>query len=814
MLRNHCTIFIRNLKKQKIYSLINIVGLAIGVAVCLTIALFIQHELGYDTFNANADRTYRVCVKSIVNGTSSINSKSAGPMGPALLRDFPEVQTYTRLGYFGARLLKYQEKSFREYNMYYADSTYYDVFTMTFLEGNPRTALIHPNSVVLTETTAKRYFGNDRALGKTLLADEKGSYVVTGVVRDYPENSHFSCDMLASIDTYPIIHENYWLELWYSTYIVLRPGTDPAAFEDKLDKASRAYVAPAAEAVLGIHIEEFLKKGNTYAYFMQPLTSIYLHSTRKYGVDPNTEWGDVRIGDIAYVYIFGGVAIFILLIAIINFMNLATARSERRAKEVGIRKTLGSNRAGLIRQFMTESILTSGCSVLLSLALLELFLPIFNTLSGKHLILNYFEHPFVIPLLVLFAIVLGVLAGLYPAFYLSSFSPIRAMNAHTGTHTRKSRLRNILVVVQFAISITLMICTIVIKGQLDYIQKKNLGFNKERLLMIGQAYVLGHTIDAFKNEALKNPHILSMTTSFRLFNAGVPGHAYFFNKKTGADPLSMSYLEADENFLRTYQIPMLAGRFFSRSFSTDSSAVVVNEAVLREIGTTDVIGKELTALSTYGAAKSYTIIGVVKNFHWESLHQGIRPLAIFYLPDNNSSNVLSVRIQSGDITETIEFLKQTWKKFAGDESFYCNFVDRDLARMYEAEQKTADIAIVVSVLAIFIACLGLFGLASFVTEQRVKEIGIRKVMGASVFEIVMLLSEEFTKWVLIANAIAWPVAYYFMNSWLQNFAYRVSINVWIFILAGLLALAIALATVSFQAVKAAIANPIDSLRYE
>jgi putative ABC transport system permease protein len=814
MLRNHCTVFLRNLKKQKIYSLINILGLAIGVAVCLTIALFIQSELGFDTFNTKADRTYRVFVKSVVNGRLSCNSKTCGPLGPALLRDFPEVESYTRLGYFGNRVLQYKEKSLRVGDIYYVDSSYFDVFTVKFLAGNPRTALTHPNTIVLTETAAKKYFGTEDPMGKTLMADERGGYLVTGVIEDYPENSHFRCSMLAAIDTYPIIHENIWLELWYSTYIVLKPGTDAAAFEAKLQNAVGRYVQAQAEAVLGISLNQFFTSGNTYAYHLQPLMSIHLNSGRKYEIDPNTEWGDIRTSDIAYVYIFAGVALFILVIAIINFMNLATARSERRAKEVGIRKTLGSSRAALIKQFMTESILTSGCSVLVSLALLELFLPAFNTLSGKHLTMNYFQHPALIPELMLFAIVLGVLAGLYPALFLSSFSPMRALNPHTGSQSRKSRLRNILVIVQFAISITLIICTMVIKSQLDFIQHKNLGFNKERLLMIGQAFFLGDKMEAFRNEALKNPQILSVSTSMRMFRAGVPGHGYFFNKKTGSDPLSMQYVEADENFLTTYQIPLVAGRFFSRSFATDSNAVVVNEAALKEFGMTDVIGKEITTLSTVGEGKTYKIIGVVKDFNWESLHQSIRTLMIFLLPESRSSNIVTVRVQGGDISGSIESLRNTWKQFVPREPFRYNFVDEDLARMYEAEEKTADIAIVVSLLAIFIACLGLFGLASFVTEQRVKEIGIRKVMGASVFEIVVLLSEEFTKWVLIANAIAWPVAFYIMNSWLQNFAYRVPINLTVFIMAGVLALIIALVTVSFQAIKAALANPIDSLRYE
>jgi putative ABC transport system permease protein len=814
MFRNLCTVFIRNLKKQKIYSLINIFGLAIGIAVCLTIAVFIYHELGYDAYNTKADRIYRVFVKTVMNGKSAPNAGTPSPLGPAMVRDFPEVETFTRIGHTGARVMTYHEKSFRENAIYWVDSSYFDVFTMTFLEGNSRTALVHPNTIVLTESAAKKYFGNESPVGKTLLSDDKGGYLVTGVVRDYPENSHFRCDMLGSIETYPMSHNKSWLELWFSTYIVLKPGADPVALQSKLEKAAFTYVGPQLEAVLGIRFDDFMKKGNLFGFFLQPLSSVYLQSGRTYEIDPNTQWAAVRTGDIAYVYIFGGVAGFILLIAIINFMNLTTARAERRAKEVGIRKTLGASRSGLVRQFMLESILMSGCAVVLALALLELFLPSFNALSGKQLSLNYLEHPSIIAMLVIFTIVLGVCAGMYPALVLSSFSPMRALNGHDGAQSRKSRLRNILVVLQFSISIALIISTIVIKNQLDFIQHKDLGFNKERLLIISEANNLEGRMNAFKNEALKDPHILSMTRSYRMFTTGVPGDGYLFNKKTGTDPLLFQFVKADENFLRTYQIPLASGRFFSREFPTDSMAVVVNQAALRAIGTRDVIGKELTQLGIAGKSKSYTIIGVMKDFHWESLHQSIRPLVVFLLPEKQSSKIITVRLQKDDVTGTIERLKKTWGNLTGGESFRYNFVDQDLARMYEAEEKTADIAIVVSLLAIFIACLGLFGLASFVTEQRVKEIGIRKVMGASVVEIALLLSGEFTKWVLIANAIAWPVAYYSMTAWLQNFAYRIDINVWIFIVSGVAALVIALATVSFQAVKAALANPIDSLRYE
>ncbi|MFO7445783.1 MAG: FtsX-like permease family protein, partial [Ignavibacteriaceae bacterium] len=494
-------------------------------------------------------------------------------------------------------------------------------------------------------------------------------------------------------------------------------------------------------------------------------------------------------------------------------MNLSTARSGRRSKEVGIRKTLGSNRAKLMWQFISEAVLMSSLSVIIAIALLEIILPLFNRLSGKSLELD-FINIYTIPALIIFILVVGVLAGSYPAFYLSSFQPVKVLKAASGTGARKSTIRSSLVILQFTISISLLISTIVIKDQLDFIQNKKLGFKKDHLYSILNASCIGTKTEAFKNALLQNSNIISVSNSSQMFRAGVPGSGYLFNKKQGSDPVSFQFVDADYDFLKTYQVELKEGRFFSKKFSTDSASVLINETAARIFGDTNPTGKEMTRVGREDWSKTYRIIGVIKDFNYESLHQQVRPLAIHLYPPDMPANVVTVKISSAYMKETLDFIEGTWKSFTTGEGMYARFVDENLALLYETEEKTAVIASVFSGLAIFIACLGLFGLAAFVTEQRTKEIGIRKVLGASVTEIIMILSKEFAVWVLIANIISWPIAYYFMQNWLQNFAFRTDISWNVFAVSGLIALLIALFTVGMHAVKAAKANPVDSLKYE
>jgi putative ABC transport system permease protein len=802
---------IRNIKKEKTSTLINIGGLAIGITCFIILALYVADELGYDSFHKNADNTYRIFVQSKINGKQDNNTKTSGLLGPLLTQKFPEVKNYARMSYFGIRTFMYGDKRLRDGRIYGADSSFFEVFTYKFISGNPETALNKPYSVVLTKTAAERIFGKEDALGKTLRTEYGKDFLVTGVMEDFPLNSSFSCQMLESMSTYE--ENTNWTDLWYTTYVQLKEGSDPEIFENKLQRIITENMGPSVEKLLGVSIEQFLQMGNEYRLCLQPVKSIYLYSQRSYGLDPNTEWGDQKSGDISYVYIFSAVAVFILLLAVINFMNLATARSERRSKEVGIRKTLGSDRLRLILQFISEAVVITALAVVAALALVEIILPLFNSLADKELKLQYFNY-YTVPLVILFILTVGILSGSYPAFYLSSFRPVQVLKTGMFQGKRKSRLRSTLVVLQFSISIILLTGTIIIKSQMDYVQNKNLGFRKDHLYSISNANMLGDKKELFKNEISKNPHVLSSTVCSRLFETGIPGSGYLYNKTTGTDPMLCQVAEADYDFLKTFQIKMKKGTFFSKSYSTDSSAVIVNEAAAKVFNDKNPVGKMITDLDARTRGKQYKIIGVISNFNYESLHRAVRPIVIHVNLSWQTARTLVVRVSGNNVSETISYINNAWKNYVTEEPPYYEFVDQQLIQLYEREEKTGIIATIFTGLAIFIACLGLFGLAAFITEQRTKEIGIRKVLGASISEIVLLLSKEFAVWVVLANIIAIPAAFYMMQEWLQNFAYRITIGPWIFIIAGITALVIALITVGLHTVKAANANPVNSLKYE
>ncbi|MFZ1289069.1 MAG: ABC transporter permease [Melioribacteraceae bacterium] len=814
MLNNYFKIIIRNLIRSRVYSFINIVGLAVGVTCFILLSLYVLDEVGHDRFYKDSDRIYRIYVHSFIAGEETNNSKTSAPMAETLFRDLPEVETFTRIGYTGAHTLSYGDKKFREGSIYTADSTFFKIFSLKFIYGDSKTALVQPNSIVISEDAANKYFGNENPLGKTFNVDDSTTYLITGVVENFPDKSHFSCPMLLSMSTMPDSRSDYWLNLWFSTYVKMKEGTNPVVFQNKMKQTVIKYVGPIAERVLGVPIQQFLNKGNIYEFLIQPLNDIYLYSQTKYNIDPNTEWSNVKYSNIAYSYIFMAIALFILLIAVINFMNLSTAHSEKRAKEVGIRKTLGSNKSKLIWQFISESIFMSFLAVIFALLLLQFVFPYFNDFISRDLKFGLFSNLFTIPSLIIFTLIVGIAAGSYPAFYLSSFQPAHIVKKVSGKKSRKTFMRSFMVIVQFAISITLIIGTIIIKNQLDFIQNKDLGFKKEHLITLPNLDFMETKIKAFKTELLKNSNIVSATLSSLMFRSGIPGNGYLYNQRAGTDPVSAQFVDVDKDFIKTYGVKLKEGRFFSDEFATDSNAVLINESAQKEFRANDPVGKELVALANKAHNDVFHIIGIVKDFNYESLHRSIRPLVFHYHFVRQPAKVMTLRINSNNLKETINYIESVWKEFAGSEKFYYNFLDDTLAQLYSTEQKIGQITTVFAMLAIFIACLGLFGLATFVTEQRIKEIGIRKVLGASVPELILLLSKEFTKWVILANIIAWPVAYFVMNKWLQDFAYRIDISWNVFVFAGIIALIIALATVSYQAIKAALTNPVESLRYE
>jgi putative ABC transport system permease protein len=811
MIRNYFLVAVRNIIRDKVFSAINIIGLAVGITCFLALFLFVQDELTFDKFGSdfNTSQVYRVYSKLAVNGSEDTSSKTAEILGPTLQENYPEVKTYTRIGYFGPRVFKYNDKLFRSGSIYAVDSTFFKIFALKFIEGDPASALVEPHSIVLTETAAKRIFGNESPVGKLLPTESGQNFKVTALVKDFSRKSHFRCDYLESLSTYKV--NEYWMEQLFSTYLVLQPGTDVADFEDKLKKVVLDNVGPEIQRILGVRLDQFVANGGAYSFHLQPFSSIYLYSQHDYGINLNNEWGDTRTSDIKYTYMFSAIAMFILILAVINFMNLSTAKSARRAREVGVRKTFGSGRSLLVFQFIGEAILTSSIAMILAVFFLTLLLPSFNNLLEKDLSLLIINKYWTAPILIGFSIFVGVLAGSYPAFFLSSFIPAKVLKGDSH-ESRKSFLRNGLVIFQFGISICLLIVTFVINKQLAFIQNKNLGFNKEHLISINSVDLLGDHVETFREELLRNPNIASATSSSRMFSTGISGGGYLFNKKTGTDPVLCQYIVVQYDFLKTFQVDLKQGRFFSKEFPSDVDAVVVNEAAIATFPTKDVIGKELVFLDADNAGRSYKIIGVISDFNYESLRTKVRPLALHLEMERERANILTVRIASDNMNNTIRYISDKWKDMVPSEAMNYNFVDDTLARLYIAEQKTNVVSVVFSSVAIFIACIGLFGLAAFVAEQRTKEIGIRKVLGASSRQVVLLLSKEFAAWVVISNIIAWPIAWYVMNRWLENFAFHTQMSVGLFLIAGIITFLIASVTVGFHAVKAAYMNPVASMR--
>ena len=807
MIGNYLRVALRNLLKHRAYSFINIVGLAVGLACCILIVCYDQYELSYDRSYPTADRVYRPTLRGLVNNAELNMALSCAPMSGALKRNIPEVEASTRLADFGNPVLRYKDKVFSEERFFRADSTFFQVFPTPFIEGDPKTALSQPTFVVITESMAKKYFGTEDPMGKILNADRRVDYQVTGVVKDVPANSHFHYDFLAGFPNLTGVNATTWLSNNFYTYILVHEGTDQQKLQKQVNDLVKSYVGPQIQAAIGVTYEQMEAAGNHYGYILQPLTSIHLQSHLDHEIEAN--------GDASYLLIFSAIAISILLIACINFMNLATARSERRAKEVGIRKTLGSNRVQLIRQFMFESILMSTIAVILAVILVELFLPFFNELAGKEVAISLFRNPATIPLLAAFAFVVGILAGSYPAIFLSSFKPVNVLKSDSRRGSAKSILRSGLVVLQFAVTILLLIGTIIVYGQLEYIQSKKLGFDKEHLVILSKMDDIGSAFPSFKHDIMTDSRIISVTNMTSIPGRSFGDNAFMVEGAGGNDVRDVMVFRCDYDFLGTYKAKMAQGRFFSIDHPSDSSAIVINETAAKVFGLTSPIGMHLQTPGLSSNQRTlYEIIGVVKDFNFESLHQQIRPLAIGLFPRNPYGSILSVKIAAGDPREAIATLEKAWHKYAGDQAFEYTFLDQDLARLYRADQRTGRIVTTFSILAILIACLGLLGLVAFVTERRTKEIGIRKVLGASVGGIVGLLTREFVLLVIIANVIAWPTAYYILNHWLQNFAYRIDLDVWSFAVAGVVALLVAFLTLSFQSIKAALANPVESLRYE
>ena len=811
MIRNFLKVAWRNLVKSKGFSAINITGLAAGLACFILIALYVADELSYDRFHEKGDRIYRVNSYIRFGGNEINLAVCSDPMGATLKKDYPQVEEFARIyASSGSKLVKKGDQFLNEQNVAYADSTLFNVFTLPAVTGDPKKALNDPNTVVITESTARKYFGSaQQALGQTVETNDHGStlYKVTAVIKDIPRNSHFNFDFLFSMDNVDYRLGDY-LSHNFHTYVLLRAGTDPRVFEKNFKQVIEKYVMPQAKQMMQLSsLADFEKAGNRIQYSLMPIKDIHLKSAMFPELGVN--------GNIQYVYIFSAIALFVLLIACINFMNLSTARSANRAKEVGIRKVLGTDRRNLINQFLAESTLTSVLAMVVAIGIAALVLPLFNDIANKQLSLSYLLNWKIVLMLVLLPLVVGMLAGSYPAFFLSRFQPIAVLKGKLAKGAKGGSLRSALVVFQFFTSIVFIIGTIVVYRQLNFIQTTKIGFNKEQVLVVDDTYAMKNP-EAFKNEvrSLSGVSGASFAGYLPVSNSSRSDNAFSTSPVlTQESSISMQHWRIDYDYIPLLGMEMLKGRNFSRSFGSDSSAIIINETTAKLMGTDNPIGKKLYYAddNTGKNLIEYTVIGVVKNFNFESLRKNIGSLG-FTL--GNSTGATAFKVRTADLANLIAQVEQKWRVMAPGLPFHYRFLDDSFDAMYRDEQRVGKVIMIFSLIAIIIACLGLFGLATYMAEQRTKEIGIRKVLGASVGGVIRLLSRDFIRLVLISFVIAVPVAWYVMNQWLNDFAYRVKIAWWIFALAGLFALLIALVTVSTQAIKAALANPIKSLRSE
>ena len=807
MIKNYIKTAFRNLLKNKGFTAINVLGLALGLATCLLIVFYVFDELSFDKYNLNADRIYRVNNDIKFGGNEGSYAVAPAPAAATLKADFPEIEQVARVRNQGGNQVKKGTQNIQENAMVFADPTLFSVFTLPMISGDPKTALKDPHTVVITEKIAEKYFNSANAVGKVLTFNDTALYKVTGVIKNVPSQSHFHFDFFISMSTLAESRENAWFSINFNTYILFRPGADIAAFKAKLPAFMVRHAGPQLRDILHLSFAQLEQGGSYFKFSLTPLTKIHLQSNSQAELEAN--------GSIQTVYIFSAIAVLILLIACVNFMNLSTARSSNRAKEVGVRKVLGSARKHLIAQFLTESIIVTLAGAVIAVFAAWGMLGLFNNLSGKELAITPQILAWLVPLMILFIVVVGCLAGSYPALYLSSFQPIEVLKGKLAAGFKGSTLRNVLVVGQFVISIGLIIGTLVIYNQLKYIENRDIGFNRDRVLIVWDTWSMGKKAKTFKEEIKRMAGVQNATMTYFLPTDGANNNSSVFKDPVLDQKRAVltSTWEVDPDYIPTLNMKVIAGRNFSRQMSTDSTAVIVNEAAEKLLAFPNPLDQKLYVPQDNMAKimKPYHIVGVIKDFNFKSLRENVTPMVLF---NSDNTGALCIRMKSGNIKEVLGQVKAKWASFSPNHEFNYSFMDKDFEKLYNAEQRTGQIAITFTSLAIIIACLGLFGLAAYAAEQRTKEIGIRKVLGANVSNIVGLLSKDFIRLVLIAILVAVPLAWYFMHRWLQGFAYHQNVQWWIMAVAGFGAIAIAFVTVSFQSIKAALTNPVKSLRSE
>jgi putative ABC transport system permease protein len=808
MLKNFFLNAFRNLRKQPGYVLLNICGLAIGLTSFMFITLYVNHELSYDRFHKNYENIYRLKVVGRMSGGRLDQAITAAPMAKAMVNDYPEVLIAVRVARLGAWLIQFGENRFNEDGVLFADSTFFSVFDFRLLRGDPKTALERPKSIILTREYAKKYFGDQDPMGQKMIVEaDTNLYTVTGVVQDVPDNSHLKFDILASMSSYPGMANNqFWLNHNFYTYIVVRDGTKKESLQEKFQGMITKYVGPQIRDFIGITIDDFRKAGNDFMYVLEPLKDLHLKGATQYNLEP--------IGSQTTVYIFAVIALLILIIAIINYINLATAKSTTRAREVGVRKVSGANKSGLIFQFLGESVIIVTFATILAVIFVYVLAPSFNHLIGMEVSTDLIYS--ISGILLMFATILlvGISSGFYPAFVLASFNPVEVLKGTLNPGSLAGKLRSILVVFQFTVSIIIIIGSIVVYNQLNLVTSKDLGFEKDNLIIIRRPDAFHTQLEAFRNQVLQIPGVKEVG-----FSRAVPGTTFnnngFFKDD---DPEKNTYLinqtSVSLDFAQALGVQLAEGRYFSRDYGTDSTTVLINEAAVKFLGLKDPLGKYILQPRGPQNFQKLKIIGVMKDFNIESMHKAITPVCFTVMGPNGGDQYATVRLTGSNIQATIRAIEEKWETFSARQPFQYDFFTDSWNNLYSSEIKTGRIFILFSFLAVFIACLGLLGLITYITNKRIREIGIRKTFGASIKVVLGLLSKEVIYLILISSLIAYPLAYFGAKYWLEGFATRVNISPLIYIGATLITLAVGWLSISYQTIKAAGINPANALRIE
>jgi putative ABC transport system permease protein len=806
MFKNLLRYSLRSFKRQRAYIIINILGLSVGITCSLLIALFVINEASYDTFNTKKDRIFRVILSGRIGGQEIIGAYTPAIMGSTLVKEIPEVEAFLRMDGHGPTIIEYDKKNFVDDHVVAADSSFFDFFSIDVIKGDRQNLLNAPRKAVLSESTAKRIFGNENPIDKTLkIGSDTARYTVSGVMSDIPGNSHFEASIITSFMTnWRASNDLNWMSNSFSTYLLLKPNTSYEITEKKMTDLVNKYVAPEVQKFMGITLEDFFAQGNRYFYYLQKLRNVHL--------DPTVQQQFKAASDPKFLIIFASIAILIIVIAAINFMNLSTAQASRRAKEVGIKKIGGSTRGMLITQFLSESFILSFISLVFALILIKVSLPFFNNLLGTHLVLNLFSAWYIIPALLLYCIFVGFLSGSYPALFLSSFNPYEVLKGSVKDSMKNGRLRRVLVVFQFTISILLIIGTMIMYRQIKYMLNKDVGFDKEQVLVINRADALGKSVKSFKDAVKNIPGVINITSSTAVPGRNNNNNGYGMEGRKDESFLMVTNW-VDYDFLATYGMKLVSGRSFDESFSTNATSCLLNESALKNFSITDIETTRILQPSDTGLVP-LQVIGTVKDFNHESLRNPVQPYIFRFKTDDFLWGYISVKLSASNYSKTITEIENIWKEYTADSPLQYYFIDEDFEEMYFQEKQNAKMAVIFSILAIFIAALGLFGLTSFTVEQRTKEIGVRKAMGSSVPGIYFVMSKEIIVLVSVSALIAWPLIYYIADKWLQSFYYKINLSLFSFIAGFTIALGIAVITISYRIIMAARVNPSQSLKYE